>query len=187
MSQAFLRMMILTPLFVFAQSSPEMTTKDTTANEFTMDEMLKKGFKRWENIITSGDSESKFFHFHYYDPEKNQLFSCAAWGNKSKCSIMDNSKAKNSFHESIEQKNNWKFVGVLLLGTNHHLIGPNPFEQWNAFSFYLSDKSPQYCRKTETSYNFTYNENGKYLVFKSDKQDESDLLCEPMQFTGDKD
>jgi hypothetical protein len=95
---------------------------------------------------------------------------------------MGNFNNKTPFYKSIEEKNGWIYVGVLMIGTSYYLSGPNPFEQWNEFSFYLSENGPQYCRRAETNFTFTYNKEGKYLVFKSDKHDETDLRCEQMHW-----
>lgn len=146
---------------------------------------IGKEFKRWSNMIITKMpmTDKKTYYTYHYNHNKNQLVSCAASDKYSHCSLMDNNpNTKTPLRQSIEQKNRWKYVGVILPGVSYFLSGDNPFEQWTEISFYLSDDGPQYCRHTETKYNFIYNEDGQYLVFKNNKPNDAELMCEKMDW-----
>ncbi len=67
------------------------------------------------------------------------------------------------------------------VGMDYYLEGNQPFAQHNHFSLYANDTETKICRYTETKYEFIYNQNGRYLVFKSKKEPSVEFTCSSLK------
>ena len=162
------------------------TNSSVSAETLKFKDMHTRGYKLCLYPLLS---TSVLFYRFVSDKKNNQLYMCATGKKFDICEVINASKNKDinevhpitAKHRIIAKTRGWKYLRLLSISDSYFLQGKEPFKQWNRFSFYQTKANYMACRETVWDYNFTYNENGKYLVFKSKKGNETEFSCEPMK------